>query len=51
MTSTGLECTIRYPAEPARAAATNRQMIDALQVAVTKEPALTLVSFAGPTIE
>jgi hypothetical protein len=51
LTSSGFECTIRYPADPARVAATNRKMIDALRAALAKEPSLTLVSSAGPTIE
>jgi small-conductance mechanosensitive channel len=51
LTSAGLECTVRYPAEPTNAAATDRKMIDALRAAVAKEPALTLVSSAGPIAE
>jgi small-conductance mechanosensitive channel len=51
LTSAGLECVVRYPADPARVAATNRKMVDILRTAVAKEPALTLVSFAGPAVE
>jgi small-conductance mechanosensitive channel len=51
LTAAGLECTVRYPAEPARAAATDRKMIEALRAAVANEPGLTLISFAGPTVE
>jgi small-conductance mechanosensitive channel len=51
LTSAGLECTVRYPAEPARAALTDRKMIDALRTAVAKDPALPLISSTGPTVE
>jgi small-conductance mechanosensitive channel len=51
LTSSAFECMIRYPADPARVAATNRKMIDALRAALAKEPGLTLVSSAGPAIE
>jgi hypothetical protein len=51
MTSSNFECTVRYPADPAQVAATNRKMIDALRAALAKEPSLTLVSSAGPAIE
>jgi hypothetical protein len=42
LTSAGLECSVRYPTEPTRAAETDRKMIDVLRAAIAKEPALTL---------
>jgi small-conductance mechanosensitive channel len=39
----GLECAVRYPVEPERAATTDQQMLKALRDALTKEPPLTLV--------
>jgi small-conductance mechanosensitive channel len=51
LTSAGLECTVRYPTEPTRAAETDRKMIDVLRAAIAKEPALTLVSSSGPSVE
>jgi small-conductance mechanosensitive channel len=49
LTAKGLECTVRYPAEPSKAAVTDQQMLTALREAQAKEPALELVD--GPVLE
>jgi small-conductance mechanosensitive channel/uncharacterized membrane protein YgcG len=46
LTDKGLECTVRYPVEPARAAAIDQKMIVALREAQSKAPDLQVV--AGP---
>jgi small-conductance mechanosensitive channel len=51
LTGAGLECLVRYPAEPARAASTDRNMIDALREALAKDPAVPLIASTGPAIE
>jgi small-conductance mechanosensitive channel len=45
----GLECTVRYPVEPAQAAATDQKMLLALREAQSKAPELQLVD--GPLLD
>jgi small-conductance mechanosensitive channel len=45
----GLECTVRYPVEPAQAAATDQKMLQALREAQSKAPELQLVD--GPLLD
>jgi small-conductance mechanosensitive channel len=45
----GLECTVRYPVEPAQAAATDQKMLQALREAQAKAPELQLVD--GPLLD
>ena len=49
LTAKGLECTIRYPVEPAQAVATDQQMLIAVREALSKPPALELVD--GPLLD
>jgi small-conductance mechanosensitive channel len=44
----GLECTVRYPVEPARAASIDQKMLVAVRAAQAKPPELELV--AGPLL-
>jgi small-conductance mechanosensitive channel len=48
LTDKGLECTVRYPVEPARAASIDQKMLTALREAQSKAPPLELVS--GPLL-
>jgi small-conductance mechanosensitive channel len=48
LTEKGLECTVRYPVEPARAATIDQTMLNALREAEAKEPALK--SVGGPVL-
>jgi small-conductance mechanosensitive channel len=45
----GLECTVRYPVEPAQAASTDQKMLQALREAPSKAPELQLVD--GPLLD
>ena len=45
----GLECTVRYPVEPAQAAATDQKMLQALREAQSRAPELQLVD--GPLLD
>jgi small-conductance mechanosensitive channel len=45
----GLECTVRYPVEPAQAASTDQKMLLALREAQSKAPELQLVD--GPLLD
>jgi small-conductance mechanosensitive channel len=45
----GLECTVRYPVEPAQAASTDQKMLQALREAQSKAPELQLVD--GPLLD
>ncbi|HEY6482268.1 MAG TPA: hypothetical protein VIY54_01960 [Steroidobacteraceae bacterium] len=45
----GLECTVRYPVEPARSAAIDQKMLAAVRDAQAKAPQLQLVS--GPVLK
>jgi small-conductance mechanosensitive channel len=45
----GLECTVRYPVEPAQAASTDQKMLQALREAQSKAPELQLLD--GPTLD
>jgi small-conductance mechanosensitive channel len=45
----GLECTVRYPVEPAQAAVTDQKMLQALREAQSKAPELQLVD--GPLLD
>jgi small-conductance mechanosensitive channel len=45
----GLECAVRYPAEPARAASIDQKMLVALRAAHAKPPELQLIG--GPLID
>ncbi|MBS0416617.1 MAG: mechanosensitive ion channel family protein [Proteobacteria bacterium] len=45
----GLECTVRYPVEPAHAASTDQTMLQALREAQSKAPELKLVD--GPLLD
>ena len=49
LNSKGLECTVRYPVEPAQAASTDQKMLQALREAQSKAPALQLVD--GPLLD
>lgn len=46
LSAKGLECTVRYPVEPAQAAATDQKMLVAIRAAQSQQPALELVE--GP---
>jgi small-conductance mechanosensitive channel len=48
LTDKGLECTVRYPVEPARAATIDQKMLSALREAQQKAPELQLVG--GPLL-
>jgi small-conductance mechanosensitive channel len=48
LTDKGLECTVRYPVEPARAATIDQTMLNALREAEAKEPPLK--SVGGPVL-
>jgi small-conductance mechanosensitive channel len=48
LTEKGLECTVRYPVEPARAATIDQKMLVALREAQSKEPQLQVVG--GPLL-
>jgi small-conductance mechanosensitive channel len=48
LTDKGLECTVRYPVEPARAASIDQKMLTALREAQSKQPPLELVG--GPLL-
>ena len=45
----GLECTVRYPVEPAQAASTDQKMLQALREAQSQAPELQLVD--GPLLD
>jgi hypothetical protein len=49
LTTKGLECTVRYPVEPAQAASTDQKMLLAIREAQAKEPPLELVD--GPVLD
>jgi small-conductance mechanosensitive channel len=49
LTTKGLECTVRYPVEPAQAASTDQKMLLALRQAQQKPPPLELVE--GPVLD
>jgi small-conductance mechanosensitive channel len=49
LSTKGLECTVRYPVEPAQAASTDQKMLIALQQAQSKAPPLELVD--GPVLD
>jgi hypothetical protein len=49
LTGKGLECTVRYPVEPAQAAVTDQRMLAAVRQAQAKEPPLELVD--GPVLD
>jgi small-conductance mechanosensitive channel len=48
LTEKGLECTVRYPVEPARAASIDQKMLTALRAAQAQAPELQLVG--GPLL-
>ena len=45
----GLECTVRYPAEPVQAASTDQKMLLAVRAALSTQPPLQLVD--GPLLD
>jgi small-conductance mechanosensitive channel len=49
LTTKGLECTVRYPVEPSKAAVTDQKMLVAIREAQSKAPALELAD--GPALE
>jgi small-conductance mechanosensitive channel len=49
LSTKGLECTVRYPVEPAQAASTDQKMLLALREAQSKAPELQLVD--GPLLD
>jgi hypothetical protein len=48
LTDKGLECTVRYPVEPARAASIDQKMLVAVREAQSKGPALEMIG--GPIL-
>jgi small-conductance mechanosensitive channel len=49
LSTKGLECTVRYPVEPAQAASTDQKMLLAVRQAQSKSPPLQLVD--GPVLD
>jgi hypothetical protein len=49
LTTKGLECTVRYPVEPSRAASTDQKMLLAIRQAQSKAPPLEVVD--GPVLD
>jgi small-conductance mechanosensitive channel len=49
LSTKGLECTVRYPVEPAQAASTDQKMLLAVRQAQSKPPPLQLVD--GPVLD
>lgn len=47
LTDNGLECTVRYPVMPERAARVDQEMLDALRKAVERDEQLKLVASGG----
>lgn len=51
LTDNGLECTVRYPVMPERAARVDQEMLDALRKAVERDEQLKLVASGGMVLK
>lgn len=51
LTDTGLECTVRYPVMPERAARVDQEMLDVLRKAVERDEQLKLVASGGMVLK
>ena len=51
LTDIGLECTVRYPVMPERAARVDQEMLDALRKAVERDEQLKLVASGGMVLK